>query len=111
MIGKGWPRPCLVVTTSWTNLRGTLVHCFLYGRGYDRDYFRGCPYFGRSKEHKEIFFFFLVVVEVLGVLLPILIALWQRGTHHGHMSYSDWLKGLIYDETFSDFLHFSRLTF
>ena len=58
MIGKGWPRPCLVVTTSWTNLRGTLVHCLLYGRGYDRDYFRGCPYFGRSKEHKEIFFFF-----------------------------------------------------
>ena len=60
---------------------------------------------------RRFFFFFLVVVEVLRVLLPILIALWQRGTHHGHMSYSDWLKGLISDETFSDFLHFSRLTF
>ena len=57
------------------------------------------------------FFFFLVVVGVLGVPLPILIALWRRGTRHGHMSYSDWLKGLIFDETLSDFLHFSRLTF
>ena len=47
----------------------------------------------------------------LGILLPVLIAPWQRGTHCGHVSYSDWLKGLVSDEAFSDFPHFLRQTF
>ena len=38
MIGDRWPRPLPLVITSWTNLGVTLIHCFLYGRGYDRDY-------------------------------------------------------------------------
>ena len=29
----------------------------------------------------------------------------------GHVSYSDWLKGHVSGEIFSDFLHFSRQTF
>ena len=37
-------------------------------------------------------------VEELRVLLPILIDPWRRGMHHGHMSYFDWLAGLISGE-------------
>lgn len=54
---------------------------------------------GQSQECGGFFLFFGAVVA-LGVPLLVLIALWQRGTHRGHMSYSYRLKGLVSDETF-----------
>ena len=113
MIGDRWPHPRLVVTTSWTNLGVTLVHCFLYGRGYDQDY--QLPPYSKVVRildgHRNMRIFFFLAVEVLGVFLPVLIAPWWHGTHRGHVSYSNWLKGLVSGETFSDFMHFSRQTF
>ena len=31
--------------------------------------------------------------------------------HHGHVSHSDWLEGLVSGETFLDFSHFLTLAF
>ena len=45
-------------------------------------------------------FIYLFVIVALGVPLPILISPWWRGTHRGHVSYSDRLKGLVSGETF-----------
>ena len=45
-------------------------------------------------------FLFFGAVVPLRVTLPTLIAQWWRGMHHGYMSYSNWLKGLISDKTF-----------
>ena len=44
--------------------------------------------------------FFFWAVVALAVPLLTLIAQWQRDMHRGHMSYFDWLMGLVFGETF-----------
>ena len=107
-----WPHLRLAGIMRWTKIDVTLVHCLLYGRGYNRDY-QLPPYpevvhlwdDHRNMERFFIFYFYLfiylfIVIVVLGVPLPILISPWWRGTHRGHVSYFDRLKGLISGETF-----------
>ena len=93
---------------SWVDLKVALIHCSM-DEVSDRTY-RLPPYsmvvhvLDGHRNMMSFFFFFLVVA--LKVLLPILIAPWQCGTHRGHVSYSDGLKSLVSGETFSAFLHF-----
>ena len=105
-----WPHLCLAGTMRWMKIDVTLVHCLFYGRGYNRDY-QLPPYseviqLWDDHRNMEIFFlllllfFFFFAVVVLRVPFPALIAQLQCGTHHGHVSYSDWLEGLISGETF-----------
>ena len=88
----------------WTKIDVTLVHCLLYGRGYNRDYqlppYSEVVHLWDDHRNMESFFFFFFTIVALGVPLPILISPWRRGMHCGHVSYSDWLKGLVSNETF-----------
>ena len=60
-------------------------------------YFKAVQFWDDHRNIESFFFFFLVA---LGVSFPALIAWWRCGTHHGHVSYSNWLKGLVSGETF-----------
>ena len=54
------------------------------------------------------FILFFETVEALGILFPILIALWQRGTHCGHVSFLGWWAVLVSSEGLFNFLAFFK---
>ena len=95
-----WPLLHLVGTMRWAKIDVALVHSFLYGRGYNRDYqlplISKPSNFGTTIGIWRVFFFLVA----LGVSLLALIAWWRCDTHHGHVSYFNWLKGLVSGETF-----------
>ena len=81
----------------------------------DKDIFGtiSCPPIPRSSTFRTDlgiwgFFFFLETVEALGILFPALIALWWRGMHCCHVSFSGWWAGLVSNEGLFNFPAFFK---
>ena len=76
--------------------------------------FRGRPLLRRPEEYEKVFFFFFFFFKsflTLGVMFSTFIVVWRRGTHHGHVAFSDRWVVLVSSECLFIFPVFFKANF